>query len=45
MTVPLLVNKRERLKAGEPRIIAYRDQAPLVVEEITAALTGPQVDT
>lgn len=43
-TARVLVNKRERLKASEPRIIAYCDQAPLVVEEITAALTGPQVD-
>lgn len=43
-TARVLVNKRKRLAAGEPRMLAYRDLAPPLVEQMTAALAGPCID-
>ncbi|MGH3568536.1 MAG: mevalonate kinase family protein [Pseudonocardia sp.] len=43
-TSRVLRTKRTRLAEGEPRMIAYRDQAPSVVEAITTALTAPRID-
>jgi mevalonate kinase len=43
-TAQVLVTKRQRLADGEPRMIAYRDQALILVEEITTALSQGAVD-
>lgn len=43
-TARVLVNKRQRLADREPCIVAYRDQAPLIVEEVTAVTASPPID-
>ncbi|QNE18238.1 hypothetical protein F1D05_10440 [Kribbella qitaiheensis] len=43
-TARVLVSKRDRLAAGEHRMLAYRDLAPPLVEEMTAAVKAPVID-
>lgn len=43
-TARVLVSKRQRLADAEPRMVAYRDQAPPLVEAITATVAAPCID-